>query len=105
MNILEHFNKLSSLKKENSVRGNHCMMKKFEASLMSEKSTLLWIDTNVKHLNECYGKEQKTLLQRAIQLKNEFAVDTLLQAGASPDISDLLGLTEQAKNSFRSIYQ
>ena len=100
MNILEHFNKLSSLKKENSVRGNDCMIKKFEASLMSEKSTLQWIDTNKEHVNECYGKEQKTLLQRAIQLKNEFAVDALLKAGASPDISDLLGLTEQTRNSF-----
>ena len=93
MNMLnEHFNKLSSLKKENSVKGNNCTMKKFEASLMSEKATLLWIDTNLEHLNECFGKEQQTLLQRAIQMKNEFAVKELLKAGASPDIPDLQGL-------------
>ena len=62
MNILnEHFGKFA-LERKASCYGS--LFKQFESALHSEKAILTWIAEHPVNLNDQFGKEQTTVLQR-----------------------------------------
>lgn len=64
MNILnEHFGK-NSLERKASMSCFGSIFKQFESALHSEKAVLHWIAEHQVNLNDQFGKQQETVLQK-----------------------------------------